>query len=137
MRGDKQVGAFPEWVLRGQRFGIGDVEGGANASRVESTDQRIGLNDRAARGIDQQRALRHEGKLLGADEAVGFRSVGQDQDHDFGVGQKLIKSAYGMDFRRSARAAGNACDFDVEGSQIFFDGFADVAVAYDQDSLSA
>src|SRR5579859_3117868 len=33
--GDEQVGAFPKRMLRRQRLGIGDVEGGADASCIE------------------------------------------------------------------------------------------------------
>jgi hypothetical protein len=54
----------------GQRLGIGNVESGANAARLQRGNQSVRLYDGPARGIHQQRALGQQCKLARADEAM-------------------------------------------------------------------
>ena len=68
MRREQQVGAAPQRVAFRQRLRIGDVKSRANPARIERIDQRVGIHDRPARGIHQQRALPHQRELAAADQ---------------------------------------------------------------------
>ena len=69
VRSDEKIGTLPKWVPFGQRFRIGNIDGGPDPFRVQRVDQRIGLHHASASGIDKQGALPHQFELLSADQA--------------------------------------------------------------------
>ena len=52
-------GARPQRMVAGQRFGVGDVESRAQPTTLKFDQQRVGVDDAAARNVDQQRAVPH------------------------------------------------------------------------------
>src|ERR1700676_2694921 len=94
---DEQVGAAPERMVFGQRFGVSDVNGGANLSGVQCVDERVSLYDGTSCSVDEQRALAHAVELAGADQATRLFSEREDQDDDIGTGQQDAEFANGVD----------------------------------------
>ena len=56
MRCDQNARRIPQGMIGRQRLWICHVERRADASRLQQLEQRIGVDDRPARGVDEQRA---------------------------------------------------------------------------------
>ena len=114
----------------GERLWVGDVNGCANMATVEGLEQRGGIDNGTTGGVDEKRALFHEGQLPLGDEAGGFAGEGDDEDNDVGGGQEFMQTADAVD--AIARGAGDADEIDAERAQAVFNGAADGAIADDE-----
>ena len=82
MRRDQHVLQLPQRVAVRQRLRIRDVERGApDRARAQRLDERVRVDHRAARDVDQPRVLAHRLQLAGADE-VARAAGGRGGDHD-------------------------------------------------------
>src|SRR5512146_3563084 len=60
VRRDYDVGQLEQRVVRADRLGVGHVEsGGGQPSRLESADERLLIDDRTTRRVDQDGAALH------------------------------------------------------------------------------
>ena len=73
-------------MVRRQRFAVEHIQSGDNAARLHSLDQRLLVNDRAARRVDQDRAGFHARNVRGADQTT--RAVRQHKMNADGVGTR-------------------------------------------------
>ena len=133
---EQQVGAAPQRMPFRQRLGIGDVESGADAPGMKRINQCIRVHNRPARGIHQQSALPHKGKLARADEPARLRCGRKDQNHDFSLWKQAIQFAYGMDLGIGASAAGHAHHTHMKRLDHALDFLADAAVAHQENRLA-
>ena len=79
-------------ILR-RRFLRHDVDcGAAQMSRIQRSDQRLGVDDAAARAVDEHRARAHRGEPAGVDETHGLRGKRNVQRHDVGVAQQFVQA---------------------------------------------
>ena len=62
VRGEQQAGRRPQRVPLGQRLGVGDVERRPQPAGGQLGQQRVGVDDDAAGGVDQQGAVLHRGE---------------------------------------------------------------------------
>jgi nicotinamide mononucleotide transporter len=136
VRRDEQIGAAPERVAFRQRLWIGDVDGGANPSRVQGIDECVRLHDGAAGRIDQERTLGHAVELSRADQATRFFGERQYQDDDIGIRQQAVEFADRMNQRLSTSAACHARQVDLKRREHALDLFADGAISDDEDRLA-
>ncbi len=134
---EQEVGAAPEGMVGGQRLGIGDVERGADATRVKRFNEGVGVDDGSARGVDQKRALRQQSQLRRGDELMRGGRMREDEDENFRGGQKRVEFRDSVNRnRRGAGGAGDAGEFHAKGKDEMLDGLANGAVADKQDALA-
>ena len=129
--GDEQVGCVPEGVRWREGFGVHYVDGGADFFCLQGGEECVGVDDGASACVDQQGAALHFGEAVGVHEVEGFGGERGDEDDDVGSGKQVVEFADGLD--SFARAAGDAEEVCSEGGEAGFDGFADGAVADDED----
>ena len=73
---DEQVGRVEQRVVGRQRLGVGDVERGAGEPALaQRVGERVLVDDRAARGVDEDRVGLHARERVGVDRGGGSRSV--------------------------------------------------------------
>ena len=68
-----------------------DVEAGRDAARDELLDERLLVDDRTARGVDQRRAVPHEREPLARDETARLRRQRHVQRDDVGGAEQLVE----------------------------------------------
>lgn len=88
--GDEAVWGGPEGVSGRERLGVGDVDGGADVVGVEGADEVVGVDDGAARGVDEEGASFHESHFACADERACLGGEGDDEDDDVGGGEEIV-----------------------------------------------
>ncbi len=136
MRADEHTRRPPQRVLAGQRLGVGDVERRGDAAGLRLGEQGLGVDDRAAGDVDQQRAVLHAGQEVRAGQAPRLLREGRGQHHHVGLGQQLRQGGERV-HGTALRLAGGACDAsdprDLEGREPVLDGAADGPVTDDQD----
>lgn len=69
-------------MLRGQHFGVGDVEDGVDTAGAAVPGERLGVDEGAARSVDQHRAVRHGREPPLVDETSGLGQVRRVQGDD-------------------------------------------------------
>ena len=75
-----------------QGLGIRDVEaGGADLAALEGRDQGVGVDDLAARDVDEVDVLLHQLELAGADHALRGRRVRHGGEDDVGPRQQVVE----------------------------------------------
>lgn len=136
--GDESVGAVPERVSFGERFGVCDVKGGTDAAGGECGYQCIGVDDGTARGVDDERALLHESDATCVEEVVSFICGWKDEDDDFCERDEGVKFQDGVNLLAvcDACGAGDTCEFNVEWSEEAFDLLTDGAVADEEHAFA-
>ena len=130
----RRFGALHRWVTVRQRLGIGDVDGGADASLLQRGQQRVRIHDRASRRVHQQRTLFHESQFPFADHVRRLPGERNDENDDVCRGQEVRQLFHAED--AVACRAGDADKLDPEGLEALFDRAADGAVADDEDTLA-
>ena len=135
MRRDEKVGATPERMLRGQRFGVRHIERGANLAFIQRVHQRVCLDNCATGGIDHESALPHPFELSRADQAPRFIRQGQDENDDIGLRQQAVQLAHRMHPRSSARAASHADQLHMKRRQHPLNLLPDGSVSNQQHGL--
>ena len=98
MRGDDDVVAAQQRVIRGERLGRRDVEPGTEqVPVVERAEEGVLVDQSAARGVDEHGSGLHRRELGGAEEAA--RLVGQrDVDgHDVGDPEERVEGVRAVD----------------------------------------
>ena len=93
MRGENDIGAVHDFqVFFGRRLVIEDVEHCACDSPViEDTDQRLGVHQRGAAGIDKQGVLFHGAQQLFIDKTAGGIADRQMQGNDIAACKELFQ----------------------------------------------
>src|SRR5450759_2545412 len=91
VRGDDEVRRLPERMLGRKRLGIGDGERGADVSRAQSVDERVRVDDGAARRVDQKRTLFHPGEEVRVDDSLRLRGEREEQNDRVGLGEQAGK----------------------------------------------
>ena len=71
-----------------QRLGIGHVQHRPQPAAGDLGEQRVGVDHRSARGVDQQRPVAHRRELGGADQAAGGVGQRREQHDRVGVRQQ-------------------------------------------------
>ena len=104
MRADEHVRQRPQWVVGGQGLRVGHVECRADPPGGALLQQGVGVDDRAARGVDEQRAVRHGGQELGVDEAAGVRVSGTSRTTTSACGSSSGSRSTGCTPSRADRA---------------------------------
>ena len=67
-----RFGAWQQRIVGGQRLGVGDVERGAgDLPVVQRLRERLVVDDRAARRVDQDRGRLHQRERVGVDQVAG------------------------------------------------------------------
>ncbi len=85
MRGQAQeTRRVPQRVVVGQRLWVDDVEYRAEPLSLQFGEQRVGIDDRTAGGVDDERTVAQAGEGLAPDQSV--RRLGQGCQHDDRVG---------------------------------------------------
>ena len=79
-----RFGRSEQRVVGGQRLGVGDVERGARRSvpSLQRRGERALVDDRAARGVDEDRGRLHQPQRFGVDQVAGLlgqRAVDRDE----------------------------------------------------------
>jgi hypothetical protein len=83
VRHDQEVGRLEQRVLGRQRLGIGDVEcRTGDLARVQREQQRLRIDDRAARGVDEQRGRLHARERGAVDQVAGLGRERDVQGHE-------------------------------------------------------
>ena len=94
MRGEGNIFHLRQRVIRLQRLGVENVEPDvADVPALERLDQRRLVDQRAARGIDQDRARLHARDALGAQESAGRVIEHQVEGDHIGVRQQCVELA--------------------------------------------
>ncbi len=112
MRREQRVRQAPERMIPRQRLAVVDVERRRDAAALERCDQRRLVDQRSARGVDQQRARLHAGELRRADDAARALRQHEMQADDVGLRQQLVlrdigRAAGGGFLRRQVLAPGD------------------------------
>src|SRR5690348_7935914 len=68
MRRKHRVRQIAERIVRRQRLSVIDIERGNDSSGTSGRNQRLLIDNRTARGVDQNRALFHQREFGAADE---------------------------------------------------------------------
>jgi hypothetical protein len=76
-------------VARGQRLGIGDVEGSAHPTRLRVPHERFGVDHPATGDVDQQRTVGHRRQELVVDQPCRRLAQRHDHDDDVVMGQQV------------------------------------------------
>ena len=84
---DHDIGCLPQGMSRRKRFGVGHVQGRADSSPVERRQQRLCLNQPAARRVHEDRTRFHPRKKISIDDMLRRRSEREQQDHGVRFGQ--------------------------------------------------
>lgn len=83
-------------MIGGQGLGSEHVQNRvADMAAIERGQQRRILDQRAATGIDQRRPLRQQRQPVRIHQVAGCRSIGQQQDQDFGPAQGAVQFGTG------------------------------------------
>src|SRR5258708_24309065 len=91
MRGQDHVGCSTQRMAGRQRLLVVDVEPGiGEPAFLQGSDHRVGIADRATRGVNQDRALLHQPDLTSADEAAAARAQHQMYRENVGAAEKLV-----------------------------------------------
>ena len=116
--------------------GSGSVTSSAARIRPARTrrDERVGVDDRPAAGVDEQRALLHARDHLARRRARASSGERGEHDHDVGAATASASRSTGSTPGRARRA--DAPDAHAEGRQPPLDRAADRAVADDHDALA-
>ena len=126
-------GRAPQRVPVGQRLGVGDVEGEAQAACVTQDCGRV--DHRAAGDVDDQCAVGEVGEEGIVDEAPGAVGQRHQHHHDVLVGEQLRQVGGGADATHEvvvALPARHRGDLGLHRQQPLGQGTADRAVAQDQ-----
>ena len=139
VRADQHARAAPQRVVVGQRLGVGDVEGRHDATGGRRLDEGVGVDDLAARHVDQERAVRHGRQEVAVDQAGGRRAERDDHHHDVVVRQQPGQLVDAVHLRHEVvPGAGPGRDRGerhLEAREPAGDGPPDGAVAEDQHPL--
>jgi len=124
-------------MLRRERFGVGHVEGRATDTTVANgVEERVGVDDRAARHVDQDGLRRHRRELGVADESAG-RVRERAREHDrVRYRQRVVESVRTEDGVGRPPEIGRGTDTDclhVERREPLGDRLPDVTESDDRD----
>lgn len=98
VRGHDHVGQLQDRVVPGCRLDLEDVEPGArDAPRAERLVQRLLLDDRSARGVDDVGGLLHQPELVGPDQALGPGAQRAVDRHEVGTSHHLVEAGDHLD----------------------------------------
>src|ERR1700744_1859220 len=98
----------------GQRLRIGNIERSADAACIQRVYESIRVDNRPARGVDQQRALTHQSELRRRDEMMRLCSRRKNQDDDLRLRKERIELADGVNFWLRTWGAGHARELHLE-----------------------
>ncbi len=87
----------PQWVVGGERFGVGDVEGGTQTSSREFSDQCISVDDWAPGNVDDQGPIGQGSEELAIDQLMRRWAVGDRQDDDVSRWQQVVQLVDSVD----------------------------------------
>ena len=134
MRRDEHARKPPERVPLGQRFGVGDIERRADAPRPHVPHERVGVHERSAPDVDDQRAVGKGGELGVSDDVPRRISAGKGQHDDLRRRQQFrqLVDAVHADAVLVARPRRHRNEVHLEGRQPCGDRLADAAVAEQQ-----
>jgi hypothetical protein len=97
VRGDQRARLVPQGVAVRQRLGVGDVERrAADGASRERGDQRVGVDQRAARDVHEPRVIAHRRQLVDADQMAGGAG-GRRREHDMVRARPHLVEAVGRD----------------------------------------
>src|SRR4051812_36793911 len=89
VRRDQRPRLAPERMAVGQRLGLGDVEQRTSETAfAQCRDESIGVDDRAARHVDQRPCRSEEVELVRSDQALRLGCQGCAEDDVVALGQK-------------------------------------------------
>src|SRR5690606_26204118 len=131
--GDEDARGVPEGVVRGQRFGVGDVEDGAQAAGAGLGEQGLGVDDGAAGGVEEDGAVLHGGEEVLVGQVAGLGGEGQHEGDHVLVRQEGREVGHGDD--AGAGAAGHQGDAGAERLQAGAESGAEVTGADDEHPL--
>ena len=114
-------------------LGLDGVERrGADLARLDGVDEGGGVDERPARGVDDDDAILHARELLGADHVLVLGEAGGVQRDHVGAGQKLVER-HVLDAPAQAvlRVGVAGDDSAPEAGEALADGLTDGACAHD------
>jgi hypothetical protein len=83
---------IPEWVLRGERFVREDIEPRTgDFATIEGRTQRISVDDRSTRDVDQRRRLPHSGERARVEQVPGPVDQRRVDGHEPRTRQQLLE----------------------------------------------
>src|SRR5580692_174021 len=105
MRRRQEVLEGTEWMCRWQGLGIENVHGrSCDSLRAQGLDERLLIDDRTARCVDQSRRRFHECQFGGADETAGALAQDEVDGHDIRPPKKFVlRREFGARGRRLLR----------------------------------
>ena len=88
---DQAVWQRKQRIVRGHRLGVGDVEGGRRDGAITQCRRQCDLvDDRTARGVDQDGRGLHGRQRLRPHEVPGLGREVDVEGHEVGLGQKRV-----------------------------------------------
>src|SRR5271168_2228434 len=81
------VGCRPERMSLGQGLRVGYIKRGTQSVLLQRLQQSAGLHDWSASCVYKQCSVLHQAEFHSANQPVGLRCEGNDEDHDIGLGQ--------------------------------------------------
>ena len=133
MHAVQRVRRVPQRMVGRQRLGIGHVEiGPGQPPALQRRDQRVLIQDVAARDVAQERARLHRVEFLLADQLLGLAGRWQGDHQPVELSQPRAPVILTDHALIRARASGNAGHLHAKGAQPVADGRANRAITQDQ-----
>jgi hypothetical protein len=103
---EQKVRRAPERVLGWKRFGVNDIDCGANALLLERFEKSVGVDGCAASGIDKESAALQLCEALRIEVMTGLRGEWHDEYNDISESEQIVEPSDRLD--TWACSAGNA-----------------------------